>query len=489
MCGWVLLLGGVLLLLSQPVQAGSASNAVPLKPHVGGNGLYALFKPADWKVTEEAGADSFRILVQAPDQAAAVDFAWTRNSRGQANALLALSAYRQRLGRDHPDVAVSDVYQSANLTHAVATVRYRSAQGMNLCREYFEATTTGLSTQGYCALEGRFAGQRPLLVSILSSLALTKAQAATGPAAVVFAPQYVRPPMVTRQAQDGSLSLKTPQDWGFLGAQGKVITASPDGGQGFLFTSLAGNPILTGATVQQGVIARPYLSPVQTFRVVFEGFGNRNVAILSNQPDEVTNKEFPLYTGRRGDAQNVTATWTSPQGASCQGFFKVINAAPSPTGLWFTILAGIWGPQQDFYRYFPLLEQVAVSFACNDAYARRYIQAGLENARRLHDKTVAMMRENSKALEDNQKAWEARQARKDYMDSKWDDYRRGNTYWVSDLEGGKTYQSDSWGTRDRVTNDYYEGRSYNATNFQGTNPNHPSETMREVSSYELEHMR
>lgn len=74
------------------------------------------------------------------------------------------------------------------------------------------------------------------------------------------------------------------------------------------------------------------------------------------------------------------------------------------------------------------------------------------------------------------------------MDSKWDDYRRGRSYWVSDLEGGKVYETDSHGTRDTATGDYYEGQGYNWVNFEGQNPNHPSETMHEVSSGELQQL-
>jgi hypothetical protein len=74
------------------------------------------------------------------------------------------------------------------------------------------------------------------------------------------------------------------------------------------------------------------------------------------------------------------------------------------------------------------------------------------------------------------------------MDSKWDDYRRGNSYWVSELEGGKVYQTDSGGTQDTGTGQYYEGKPYNWVNFEGQNPRHPSETMREVTSDELKKM-
>jgi hypothetical protein len=73
------------------------------------------------------------------------------------------------------------------------------------------------------------------------------------------------------------------------------------------------------------------------------------------------------------------------------------------------------------------------------------------------------------------------------MDSKWDDYRRGNSYWVSDIEGGKIYRSDSSGTKDMATGDYYEGSGYSSMNFEGQNPQHPSEDMHELSSYEVEH--
>jgi hypothetical protein len=284
------------------------------------------------------------------------------------------------------------------------------------------------------------------------------------------------------------MTMRTPGDWGFVAAQGKVITSTDNGSQGFAFLVFSGNPILRGATVAQGVIAQPYMTPNQAIKVILAGFGHRNIAVKNNQPDPKASQEFFQHVGRQSDAQDIMVTWTSAKGASCLGFFKVINAAPSPTGLWFCLLAGTWGPQQDFYRYVPLLEQVASSFSINDQYARRYIQDGLKRARELHDKTVAMMRDNAKGREQQQADWEARQKHKDFVDSKWDDYRRGNSYWVSDLENGKVYQTDSYGIRDKGTNDYYEGKGYNSTNFEGRNPIHPSETMREVSSHEVEQM-
>jgi hypothetical protein len=56
------------------------------------------------------------------------------------------------------------------------------------------------------------------------------------------------------------------------------------------------------------------------------------------------------------------------------------------------------------------------------------------------------------------------------------------------MEGGKVYATDTWGTQDTRTGDYYEGRDYGYVNFEGQNPRHRPETMREVSSYEVQQM-
>jgi hypothetical protein len=477
-----------------PAQTGAAAASKPaaipaLKLYEAPDKSYALHKPTNWQVKDEALPASLRITVLAPDQGAAVDFLWERNQGGQANALLALEAFRRRLAPSGAEVTWSNVYRSEDNSRATATVRYRTAKLALQGTFYFEASAKSLSAQGYMARDGQLAQQRPTLYNIMTSLAFSKRPASPPPTAASFNPQYVSPALVSRRAPDGSLAMNTPNDWGFAAAKGTAIASAANGGQGFAFLTLSGNPILRGATVAQGVIAQPYLTPPQALRVILAGFGHRDIAIKQNQSDPAASQEFGKRVGRRGDAQDIVVTWTSAKGAPCLGFFKMICASPSPTGLWFCILAGAWGPQQDFYRYYPLLEQVASSFSINDQYARRYIQDGLKRARELHDQTVAKIREAGRGREQQQADWEARQKRKEFAESKWDDYRRGNSYWVSDMENGKVYQTDSHGTRDTSTNDYYQGRGHNYTNFEGRNPRHPSETMREVSSYELQQMR
>ncbi len=477
----------LLIVLCSGYPAGLAQPAAPIQPYISPSKLYALYKPADWKVNEESRNDSFRILVKSPDGASTVDFFWARNDQGKPDALWLVRTYRLLLGQAFPEVSFSEVFVARDSTRAVATVSCRTGKTLVKGRYYFESKATGISAQGYVASEAQLASQRPIMLNVMASLSFAKAQAQTAQSRPMEQPPF-QVSLVTRQAQDGSLSMKTPADWNFLAAGGRVIAASQDGGMGFIFTSIQGVPMLPNADIAQGVIGSPYRPPPQALTLILQAFGHRNVRILSATPDSQTNQQYPLYTrGARCDAQDIVAQWTSSQGPDCQGAIKVVNALPSLTGIWKAILAGVWAPATDFSRYFPLLEQVGTSFAINDQFARQYIQNGLENLRRLQQKTNQAMQDLNRAREQNQADWEARQERKAYMDSKWDDYRRGNSYWVSELEGGKVYATDPSGTKDTVTGGYYEGKAYNWTNFEGQNPQHPSESMREISSYELEH--
>jgi hypothetical protein len=286
------------------------------------------------------------------------------------------------------------------------------------------------------------------------------------------------------------LTISLPQDWNFNAAKGKILATGPNGGLGFIFNAYAGNPmpIMHNATIMQGVIASRYLMPAQTLPFVMHGYGHHNAVVLSSTPDQNTMAQCRAQLrGGSCDAADMVATWTSKGGVDCVGGFKVMNIRPGVTGQWSSIVAGIWGPRKELSRYLSMLERVANSFSISDQYARNYILSGLANLKALEAQTSAEIRSLNYTREDLQRAWEQRQARHDYMESKWDDYRRGNSYWVSDLEGGKVYATDTWGTKDTVTGDYYEGKAYNYTYFEGQNPRYPSEDMREVSSWEVEH--
>lgn len=450
--------------------------AVRLEPYVAPSKLYALYKPRDWKVAESSREGALAVALTGPDGHSEVNLLWMRAARATMTRFIAVC--RDALVSMHGGLTLSQIYVSRDGGRGMATVSYAGSRG----RAYFEVTPTGATMQEYAFPEAQLAALRPLAMNMILSVSFIH-----GPKGGGGRQAPVQKPLVPRRAPDGSLSIRLPEDWKFLAAQGRIVAGEPGGAMGFLFNSYAGNPMMPRAGVAQGVIGTRFLPPAQTLQHVLAGYGHSNAVIHTVTPDRATMAECVSNVRNGCEAADILATWTSKEGAHCAGGFKVVNLRPGLTGQWSSILAGIWGPQQDFYRYFPLLEQVAGSFAVNDQFARRYIAAGLENLRALERQTAAAIQSLNYAREDMQRAWEQRQARKDYLESKWDDYRRGNSYWVSDLEGGKVYHTDNQGTRDTLTGDYYEGGGYTWTHFEGQNPRWANENMREVSSYELEH--
>lgn len=298
-----------------------------------------------------------------------------------------------------------------------------------------------------------------------------------------LAPQFLR-----RQAKDQSSSIELPSDWGFLAEKGSLLAAAPQGRSGFVFTVFTVMPQAYGVVPPPGVLIAPYRPPHAIIHDIFAQFRNRNTRVIAAQPDSQSAAQCVGQIGGQCEVADLQVSWVSPEGTPCMGGFKVLNAQPNLAGHWFTIIAGIWGPADDLGRHLPLLSRVATSFSINDAYAKRYIEQGLAHLREMEARTRQAIQGLYGAIEQNQRDYETRSASKDASNAKWDDYARGNSYWVSDLEGGKVYQTDPWGTRDTSTGTRYEGAPNNYIHFEGQNPAHPSEHMREISSYELQQM-
>lgn len=474
----------VLAILS-PGHAVFSQSSSQLQPYVAANRLYAIQKPANWKVIESSEPNRLGVQILSPNGASAVEFAWERNNQGRMNAVQYLLAYRQMLRKSWPDVAFAGVHASADKLKCASTATFHVGQTAVRGRYYFESSPQRLSMQGYFAPNAAFSSQRVLLVNIMASMAFIKKD--SRPDNAIPQNDYYHPPMVKHAADDRSLTVTIPNDWNFSAGGGKVVTGSNRSAPGFIFTALQGNPMLRNAPIATGVVSARYLNPRQTLSYVLQAFGHRSIEIASAVPDAASVQNLAAHTGQRGEAQDILARWTSAKGLPCVGGFKVINTLPSMTGLWSTIISGVWAPAKDTYLYLDALEEVASSFSINDQYAHEYIRAGIQRLRELEKETISKINGLSREREKNQKDWEDRQQTKEFSESKWDDYRRGQSYWVSDIEGGKVYATDSWGTRDTSTGDYYEGRGYNYTNFEGDNPRY-NESMREISSYELDRM-
>ena len=83
-----------------------------------------------------------------------------------------------------------------------------------------------------------------------------------------------------------------------------------------------------------------------------------------------------------------------------------------------------------------------------------------------------------------QAAYDERQRSMDYIDYQRSSYIRGEQDWISEMEGGAVYHTDSWGTKNTATGEYYEGQPYDYVHFKGENPKY-NEQITPINSREL----
>jgi len=469
----------VLLAAAPALAAAAPAHGPAMERHRTERPPLSLLKPAGWSVRTASDDQGVRVTVADPEEASRVELAFASNTaRLDSPALLAATC--RELRARHPDLVVSQASACRDgVSCAVATVTYTARSGAMRGRLYVHAGPGLTSVRRIVARADSFEAQRPLLLDVLTNIHLKTARAgADGRPA----------PLVTRRAPDGSVTIALPPDWTFQAQQGKALAVAPDAGSGFMFTVFQLQAPGLGLPGPPGTLLSPFRPPEQLIQVIWEHFGNREIQVVGASPDRETAAGCPRQIGRRCDAGDVQLRWVSPRGVACAGSFKLLEAVPGPTGQWFTIVAGIWGRSESLEEELPTLEAVAASFAIPDRYARGYVQQGLARLKTLQAKTQESVRGLYRSIEENQRDHERRSEERAAGEARWDDYRRGNSYWISDLEGGKVYATDPWGTRDTTTGDRVDGASHGYVHFEGQNPNHPSEQMREVSSHELQQL-
>ncbi len=464
-----------------------ASGAGGLVPYQMQDPGLILYKPADWTVTPQHTATDLHIVVSEPGGASRVEADFADNRKMNLNSLTLLASFTRQMKQNHPDLNLSETMACKDpaISCAVTTIAYAASGVPMKGRYFFHADNVQAVVRGYQAPAAQFDGKRPLLLDVLTNIHLVPAGAQAAAAKPPLNVQFTQ-----RSASDGSWRLSLPSDWAVTGAQGKVLAGSPDGGSGFLFTSFTiFPPRYMGIQLPPQAIVSAYQPPQQSIGVIWQKFNNRQIHIIASKADPQTAGYCTVQLRKRCEAADVQLSWVSPKGVACTGSFKVLNGVPSVTGEWFSIVAGIWGPSNNMDQYLPVLDQVARSFSINDQYAQEYIQEGMQNLRALQAQTQQAINGLYSAIDDSRRAAEARSDSRERSVDAFSDYMLGNSYWISDVEGGKVYATDPWGTEDTQTQQRLEGAPYDYINFTGQNPNYPSEQMREVTSYDLNHLQ
>jgi hypothetical protein len=150
--------------------------------------------------------------------------------------------------------------------------------------------------------------------------------------------------------------------------------------------------------------------------------------------------------------------------------------------LWhLTVLA----PVDQFDAFVGNFVAMLESYQINAAWARNYVAQGMARLRQMQQETAAMVARNAQEIHQMmQEAYDERQRSMDYIDYQRTSYIRGEQDWISNMEGGAVYHTDSWGTKNTATGEYWEGAPYNYVHFEGENPKY-NESMRPIDNRQL----
>ena len=465
---------------------------IPMEKWVSPQGVVSVLKPKEWKVEEKYTGNSASLIVCDNSRLTGVTFFVSRNDAGIKDSLYILGENVKNNRNRFPDFKCDKTWASQDRSKALTNVSFTAKGKPVLGKFYYFLNPNRLLIMSYQAPADTFSKFKGMLLTILNNINFYDQHEEQKRKASLKQPskksiQPVRAKMVWRQAPDGSVRFMAPVNWQYQAQKGRAIIGSEQEDAGFVFTSVEAFARDPGVRVP-GVLISRYLPPDQFIGLFLGSFGQaRNVQVVEQKPDSKTVQEAAQFLRAQCEAQDLVVKFSAKSGRSCLASFKVITSRPAAfSGQWWSIVTGFWAQEARFAAYVPLLENIAKSYQINESWSRDYIQKGLANLRRLQQKTQQAINELNQARHDQQRSWEANQARKDYSNWKFSQYLRGESDWVSSLEGGKVYHTDSWGTKDTWTGDYYEGSPYNYVNFEGKNPRHPSlEGMQEINSYEL----
>ena len=457
---------------------------MPMEKWVSPQGVVSVLKPKEWKVEENYTGNSASVIVCDKSRITGVKFYVSKNDAKIKDSLYFLGENVKNNRKKFPDFKCDKTWAARDKSRAITEVYFTAKGTPVLGKFYYIVNPNKLLIMSYQAPGDVFSRYKGMLLTILNNINFNDQHEEQKRIQSI---QPVQVQMVWRQAPDGSARFMAPANWQYQAKKGKTIVGSEQEDAGFVFTSVEAFARNPGVLVP-GVLISPYLPPNQFIGLFLRNFGQaKNVHVIEKKLDHQTVREAAQFLRAQCEAQDLVVKFSAKSGRSCLATFKVITAHPALfSGQWWSIVSGFWAQESRFPAYAPLLENIAKSYKINDAWASNYIQSGLANLRRLKQKTQQSIQKLHQARYDQQRSWEANQARKDYSNWKFSQYLRDESNWVSNLEGGKVYHTDSWGTKDTWTGDYYEGSSYNYVNFEGENPRHPSlEDMQEINSYEL----
>ncbi len=441
-------------------------DASQMQKYVTQQGSFVLYKPPDWTCTEDVQLGFRTISVADPSGRFQAVLSYGPSPTGDELPALA-KCLLGRMARQFPDVALRTAMTSTNPPRLVFDGACTDAQkGRRQFRCWLSVQGGEFTCLHIEAPEGRLAEKRSLLLTILSNIKIVKGSftGSGGPAMEVV--------LVPHRLSDGSASFKIPQGWSVQqSGSGLFVANDPTRALSFISASAA---VLTPQLRVQvpGVPVSPFLRPHQALQ------------FLTTQARLATNMRFLEVTPRPEIAQLMSQVYTSGPVLVEDFLYTCTAAAGSVKGYSLGISFGSYvganwsfrhltvaAPADQFDAFAPHFADMLQSYAIDEEWARQYIARGIARLRQLHQQTSQIVARNAEEIRQTmQAAYDERQRSQDYIDYQRTNTIRGQQDWVSSVEGGTIYHTDSWGTKNTATGEYWDGQPYDYVHFEGDNP-------------------
>jgi len=470
----------ILAACSAAGQVTTRPSALAMEKYASKEAIFVLYKPVGWVVTESTQTGFRTISVAEPHGACEAAMFYGTNPQGSdVPALTRL--FLGGIARQFPDLSLNNVTVSRDhkkvAFHAAFTHPHHGKRQFRcwVCGHGNEFVYTSIE-----ASESRLPELMPGLLTILSNIHLFKG--AFG--GVASAPVQVE--MVHYRLSDGSASFMIPQGWRCreLG-KGNIIASDASGAFAFIVASVDVITPQLGVSVP-GVPVLPYMAPNHAFAALASAQGvaaNMRCDQVFPRPD-VAGEMAQVHTAGPVNVEEFIYTCDTRTG-KCKGYtFGFTFGSRLGTNWNFRHLT-VMAPVDRFNTFAGVFASMLQSYRIDDQWVKNYIQQGMARLRQLQQQTAQVVARNAQEIHQMmQAAYDERQKSMDYIDYQRTSYIRGTQDWISNMEGGTVYHSDSWGTQNTTTGEYWQGQPYNYVNFDGRNPKH-NEDMIPINSRQL----
>ena len=455
-------------------------HSVPMKKHVTDQAGFVLYMPEGWKASEGTQGQFKTLFVTDPSGLYVVAlFSGVSPTGKDVVALTRLFA--GGIQKQFPDFAIQKAMISPDKRKIVFDGIYSNLQKK---RKVFRVWVTGgdgnFSYTSIEAPEGKLAESRQTLLTILSNIGIMK-----GSVQMSAAPIRILP-LAQHRLPDGSAVFSAPQDWKYQSfGTGAFAANDPTGFSSFIVGTVEFLTPQLGVRVPNAIISN-YLSPHEAMQLVTTKMnlasGMQFTEVIPRA--DIAGQIGRVYTVGPVRAEEFVYTFTT-KGRRCKGYSFGITFGSRLNTNWKLWHITVAAPVEQFEGLVPSFVSMVQSYKINDRFAQNYIAQGMARLRQMQQQTAQIVARNAQEIHQMmQSAYDERQKSMDYIDYQRTNYIRGQSDWISSVEGGSVYHSDNWGTKNTTTGEYYKGQPFNYFNYTGENPKY-NEQMQEINNRAL----